>query len=60
MIEMKTEIKEALFEKLEDLNERGYTKEEYNHYLQGLLVGLRMTDAITQDERYYILDKYSK
>lgn len=57
---MKVEIKETLFEKLEDLNERGYTNDQYNHYLQGLLVGLRMTDAISQDERYYLLDKYSK
>lgn len=57
---MDAKIRKALNEKLEDLNERNYTKEQFNHYLQGLLVGLRMTDAITQDERYYILDKYSK
>ena len=57
---MDVEIRKALNEKLEDLNERNYTNEQFNHYLQGLLVGLRMTNAITQDERYYILDKYSK
>lgn len=57
---MNTEIKKALCEKIEELNNRNYSKEQYNHYLQGLLVGLRMVNAITQEERYYILDKYSK
>jgi hypothetical protein len=57
---MNTEIKKALDEKIEELNTRNYSQEQYNHYLQGLLVGLRMTDAITQEERYSILDVYSK
>ncbi len=57
---MNTETKKALHEKIEELNERNYSNEQYNHYLQGLLVGLRMTDAITQEERYYILDTHSK
>ena len=57
---MTNEIKEKLIEKIEDLNERGYSNEEFNFYLQGLLVGLQMAEAITQDERYYFLDKYSK
>ena len=57
---MNAEIKKALYEKIEELNNRNYSQEQHNHYLQGLLVGLRMTDAITQEERYYILDKYSK
>lgn len=57
---MNTEIKQALHEKLEELNDRNYSKEQHNYYLQGLLVGLRMTDAITQEERYQILDTYSK
>lgn len=57
---MNAEIKKALDEKIEELNNRNYSQEQHNHYLQGLLVGLRMTDAITQEERYYILDTYSK
>lgn len=57
---MNAEIKKALDEKIEELNTRNYSQEQYNHYLQGLLVGLRMTDAITQEERYSILDGYSK
>ena len=57
---METEIKNALYEKIEELNERNYSQEQYNHYLQGLLVGLRMTNAITQEERYSILDEHSK
>lgn len=57
---MTNEIKEKLVEKIEDLNERGYSNEEFNFYLQGMLVGLQMAEAITQDERYYFLDKYSK
>lgn len=57
---MDAEIKKALDEKIEELNNRNYSQEQHNHYLQGLLVGLRMTDAITQEERYYILDTYSK
>ncbi len=57
---MNAEIEKALYEKIEELNNRNYSKEQHNHYLQGLLVGLRMTDAITQEERYYILDTYSK
>lgn len=57
---MNAEIKKALYEKIEELNSRNYSQEQHNHYLQGLLVGLRMVDAITQEERYYILDKYSK
>lgn len=57
---MNTEIRKSLDEKLEELSERNYSQEQYNHYLQGLLVGLRMTDAITQEERYSILDGYSK
>ena len=57
---MNAEIKKALDEKIEELNTRNYSHEQYNHYLQGLLVGLRMTDAITQEERYSILDAYSK
>lgn len=57
---MNAEIKKALYEKIEELNNRNYSQEQHNHYLQGLLVGLRMVDAISQEERYYILDKYSK
>lgn len=57
---MNVEIKKALYEKIEELNNRNYSQEQHNHYLQGLLVGLRMTDAITQEERYSILDAYSK
>ena len=57
---MNAEIKKALDEKIEELNNRNYSQEQHNYYLQGLLVGLRMTDAITQEERYYILDTYSK
>lgn len=57
---MTPELKEKVFEKIEDLNERGYSNEVFNSYLQGLLVGLRMAEAITLDERYYLLDKYSK
>ena len=57
---MSENVKKALYEKIEELDSRNYSKEQYNHYLQGLLVGLRMVDAITQEERYYILDKYSK
>lgn len=57
---MDAEIKKALYEKLEELNNRNYSQEQHNHYLQGLLVGLRIANAISQEERYYILDKYSK
>ena len=57
---MNAEIKKSLYEKLEELNERNYSKEQHNFYLQGLLVGLRMTDVITQEERYSILDTHSK
>ena len=57
---MDSEFKKALYEKIEELNDRNYSKEQHNHYLQGLLVGLRMVDAITQEERYSILDAYSK
>lgn len=57
---MNNGIKKELYERIEELQDRKYSNEEYNCYLQGLLMGLRMVDAITQDERYYILDKYSK
>ena len=57
---MDAEIKKALLEKLEELKNRKYSKDQHNHYLEGLLAGLRMTDTISQEERYYILDAYSK
>lgn len=57
---MDAEIKKALFEKLEEMKNRDYSADQHNHYLQGLLAGLRMTDAISQEEKYYILDTYSK
>ena len=57
---MNTEIKKSLYEKIEELNNRNYSQEQHNHYLQGLLVGLRITDAITHEERNFILDKFSK